>query len=354
MAGKDKKVRDGTGLRRRATDLAWRDAIKSQQQLEALSPEETRLMLHELRVHQTELEMQNDELRRAQGDLEAAQARYFDLYDLAPVGFCTLSKEGGILQANLTAAMELGVARGTLIKQFLTRYILKEDQDTYYLLRKQLLESGAPQSCELRMLKGDGTHFWAHITATAGHEFDNTPAFRVVILDITHRKLVELQNEHERGLLEFLVVGHPLREALDHILLSYEALFPGMRGSVLLLDAQGKHLSIAASPSMPPSYYQPQEGVEIIPASGPCGEVAFTGKAAIAEDIAHDSRWVEFKDRALAHGLRACWSVPIRGASDRLLGTFSFYFDTPRAPHPTEWVAMERGAHLASLAIERR
>ncbi|MEI6308742.1 MAG: PAS domain-containing protein, partial [bacterium] len=93
------------------------------QELEALSPEETRQMLHELRVHQIELEMQNEELRRAQEELNISRARYFDLYDLVPVGYCTLSEKGLILEANLAAATLLGVSRGALVKQLISRFI---------------------------------------------------------------------------------------------------------------------------------------------------------------------------------------------------------------------------------------
>ena len=140
MTSKDNRPEQAAELRRQAEEIAREKAAQSPENLEALSPEETRQTLHELRVHQIELEMQNEELRRAQAELDAARARYFDLYDLAPVGYCTLSEKGLILEANLTAATLLGVARGALVKQPITRFILKEDQDIYYLHRKQLFE----------------------------------------------------------------------------------------------------------------------------------------------------------------------------------------------------------------------
>lgn len=176
MAGKSKGPRKGIEA------LAKDEEAQTPKRLESLSPEESRLMLHELHVHQIELEMQNDELRKAQVDLTAAQARYFDLYDLAPVGYCTLSKGGQILQANLTAASLLGVARGALVKQLLTRFILKEDQDIYYLRRKEFFESTEPQSCELRMVKEDGTQFWAHLAAKASQEASGAPVLRIAIM----------------------------------------------------------------------------------------------------------------------------------------------------------------------------
>jgi PAS domain-containing protein len=117
--------------------------------LAAVPPEEAGRLLHELQVHQIELEMQNDELRRAQQELEASRVKYFDLYDLAPVGYFTVSEEGLILEANLRGADLLGVGRNRLTKQPLTRYIVPEDQDVYYLHRKRLLETGVRQVCEL-------------------------------------------------------------------------------------------------------------------------------------------------------------------------------------------------------------
>jgi PAS domain S-box-containing protein len=173
-----KKTSAGKATEGRARE----EAERAPKTIENLSPEETRLMLHELQVHQIELDMQNEELRRAQMELHAARARYFDLYDLAPVGYCTLNEKGLILQANLTAAALLGMARGALVRQLLTRFILKEDQDIYYLHRKLILESGEAQSCVLRMVKADGTPFWAHLAVAAAQESDGASVLRIVVV----------------------------------------------------------------------------------------------------------------------------------------------------------------------------
>ena len=148
-------------LRRRAEQRVREQAAEKAELGRAISPEELRLVLHDLRVHQIELEMQNEELRRTQADLEASRARYFDLYDLAPVGYFTINEDGLILEANFTAATLLGVARGALIKQPLTRFIVPEDQDRYYLHRKRLFATGARQILDLQLRRENGTQFWA-------------------------------------------------------------------------------------------------------------------------------------------------------------------------------------------------
>lgn len=163
------------------------------------TPEEIQQVLYELRVHQIELEMQNEELRTAHVQIEAGRARYFDLYDLAPVGYCTLSEQGLILEANLTAATLLATARGKLPKQPLSHFIHKDDQDIYYLHRKKLFDTpttgsgqaGEPQECELRLVKPDGAYFWAHLRGTTAQAEDGAPVCRVVISDITTRKQAE-------------------------------------------------------------------------------------------------------------------------------------------------------------------
>jgi PAS domain-containing protein len=131
MKSQDDRPEPAAERRRQAEEIARKEAVQTSEDLESRSPEGIRQTLHELRVHQIELEMQNEELRRAQAELEAARARYFDLYDLAPVGYCTLSEQGLILETNLTAATLLGVARGALVQQPISRFIFPEDQDLY-------------------------------------------------------------------------------------------------------------------------------------------------------------------------------------------------------------------------------
>jgi PAS domain S-box-containing protein len=159
--------------------------------LEAMSLEETQQTLHELRVHQIELEMQNAELRRAQLELEAARERDVHLYDQAPVGYVTVSEEGLILEANVAAAAMLGVARGALVERRLSQFIPPDDQNIYYFHRKQLFETGVQRTCELRMLKGDGSAFWTMMAAATAPDAEGVSVSYVTLSDITERRQAE-------------------------------------------------------------------------------------------------------------------------------------------------------------------
>jgi PAS domain S-box-containing protein len=145
-------------------------------------------VLHELRVHQVELEMQNEELRRAQAELDAARERYFDLYDLSPVGYCTISEKGMVLETNLTAAILLGVTRSALVNRPFSQFIVKEDQDVYYLHRKQLFETGMPHGCDFRMLRANAAPCWVRAEAAVVQDDEGALVCRLVLSDISERK----------------------------------------------------------------------------------------------------------------------------------------------------------------------
>ena len=145
------------------------------------------LMLHELRVHQIELEMQNDELRLAQIEIESSRARYFELFDLAPVGYLNLNEIGLILEANFMASEQMGQARSQLVGKRFSASVAPADQNAYYLFRKAVLESGTLQSCTVQMVKHDNTPFWADLEAIEARREGMSPVIRVTLKDATER-----------------------------------------------------------------------------------------------------------------------------------------------------------------------
>ena len=153
-------------LRRRAEAVAQSYLSEESRGDKTLSSVQAQKTLHELRVHQIELEMQNEELRQAQTCLALERERYFHLYDLAPVGYVSLSEQGLILQANLTAAKLLGSSRQQLIHRPFSQFIATQHQDSYYLQRKQLLASRQAQSFDLQMVAGEARPFWASLIAS--------------------------------------------------------------------------------------------------------------------------------------------------------------------------------------------
>ncbi len=159
-------------------------------QLPGMSAKEIQEIMHELRTHQIELELQNEELRIAQESLAEEHAKYVALYDFAPVGYFTLNDEGVIMEANLTGAELLGVARSSLKKKPFTNFISRDDQDIYYRHRQKLLDTREPQSCELSIKKRNGALFWALIECVIA-ESDNTAGriqFNMTMTDISQKK----------------------------------------------------------------------------------------------------------------------------------------------------------------------
>jgi signal transduction histidine kinase len=182
---------DLSALRRWAEEIALRKTGTLPKNLAARSSQEIEEIFHELRVHQIELEIQNEELRQTQTELEASRALLSDLYDYAPVGYVTESLTGVIVEANLTVTTLLNVPWDELIRGPLTRFILPEDQDIYYRHRKQLLATGEPQVCELRMLRPSSPPFWARLEAMTAHDQEGIPLYRVILSDVTAAKQAE-------------------------------------------------------------------------------------------------------------------------------------------------------------------
>jgi len=147
-------------------------------------------LFHELSVHQIELEMQNEELRRSQEDLEQSRSEYADLYDFAPVGYLTFDKLGLITRANLTACGLLGIERSFLVKRPLALFARPGSEDLFYFHKQKVLESSAMQTCELALKRKDGTFFDAQLESVAVH-VNGQSAVNSIVTDITERKRAE-------------------------------------------------------------------------------------------------------------------------------------------------------------------
>ena len=179
------------GLRRMAEQLHRDKFVLVENSPAALSADEIHNLIHELQVHQIELELQNEELRQTQLDLEASRTRYFDIYDLAPVGYFILDEKGMIMEANLTAAKMVGISRSRMINYTFPIVILSADRVKFYKRWKELLETGTPQACELRIKRRDGSQFWALAQMSSGLDAQGLPAQAVVVSDINERKQAE-------------------------------------------------------------------------------------------------------------------------------------------------------------------
>lgn len=149
--------------------------------------------------------------------------------------------------------------------------------------------------------------------------------------------------------------GAPLGETLEDLIRFVESLTPsGMIGSILVLAEDGRHLRHGAGPSLPDEYNQAIDGIEIGPDVGSCGTAAFHNKTVSVFDIANNQLWANFKDLALRHGLRACWSTPIRDQEGKVLGTFANYYRVVRDPSPMDVELTEIITKTAAKAIAKQ
>ena len=170
--------------------------------------------------------------------------------------------------------------------------------------------------------------------------------------DITSHMHHERRQAWEARVLEAISTRQPLQAILEQIARGAEEFTPRALASILLLDEDGRCLRDGAAPSLPEPYRRAIDGALVGPAAGSCGTAAYRRELVVVTDIEHDPLWAEWRDVALEHGLRACWSMPVRDADGRVRATFAHYYREPRAPRAEDLRLIAAMAHLANIAIE--
>lgn len=181
------------GIELRKSLRAEAEAMVGSLAPEGMTTQPAEMLLHELLVHKVELEMQNEELRRAHLAMEEARDRYRDLYEFAPVGYITISREGLISEINLTGSALLGVDRTKLINRRFSNFVAPQDTDRWYRLFLNMMEHAKDekQAFGVEMTRDDGTVFSAHLDCLIRESSDSPPLLRVALTDISKIKPAE-------------------------------------------------------------------------------------------------------------------------------------------------------------------
>lgn len=149
-------------------------------------------ILHELQVHQIELELQNEELKQAKAEVDAGLEKYTDLYDFAPIGYFSLDEQGRILEVNLTGAALLGLERSRVVDRRFQLFVAPPSRPTFHAFLAKVFEGQIKEGCEVALLNEHGPAFWADLQAkSAISPRSGVKWCRVTVMDVTARKQVE-------------------------------------------------------------------------------------------------------------------------------------------------------------------
>lgn len=212
---------------------------------EILSEIDARALVHELQVHQIELEMQNEELLRARAQAEDALERYTDLYDFAPIGYITLDHKWIIVESNLAAAELLGTTRRELVGTDFRLYVSRESLSAVQGCLQGMLEAEEKQSCELRLQRGARSGPYVRLVGSATPGSREKPRqCRVAIMDISERRLAESKlrrsyDEMEDRVVERTSEVNDARAESERRAAELQAVLASMAGGVILTDVEG-------------------------------------------------------------------------------------------------------------------
>src|SRR6266566_3164444 len=286
---------------------------------------------------------------RAEADLRTSEQKYRDLIDASPDAICVLDADSKCVLVNPAGVELAGRPEEELVGSSITDTYVPEE---LHLFRDRIdkLKAEGSFRFERKFLRKNGEVIPVEISLSALRG----RYYQAIIRDISHHKRREALIAGENRVLEMVAKGDSLADILDNLCLMVEEQSSGVLASILLMDSNGKQLRHGAAPNLPEAYTEAIDGAFIGPAVGSCGTAAYRAEQVIVSDITADPLWTDFRDLALAHSLRACWSTPIFSSEGKVIGTFAMYYRKPRSPTPREQETIRHITHLAGVAIQRK
>jgi PAS domain S-box-containing protein len=290
----------------------------------------------------------------ARKKLEQIQKRHKEAQRIARLGHWEIDLVNDKLAWSDETCRIFGLEPGASIagESFL-KVVHPDDHDFVKSAYAESVQNRTDYNIEHRLLMQDGSIKWVNERCVTEYAEDGAPLRSIgTVQDITQHKQMEMLVQGENHVLELLSSGRPKQDVLNAMNLLVEANVPGSFSSILLLDENGKRLLAGSAPSLPEAFNAAIDGVAIGPGVGSCGTAAYRDETVIVGDIATDPLWSDFRDLALAHGLEACWSVPIHSSSGSVVGTFAIYHGRPCMPDAGHLKLLGTVAHICGIAIE--
>jgi len=320
----------------------------------------------ELRVR-VRANLELDRARRHRAELQHSHDLLEQAERLARVGSWEIDVDGKGARVSDQYLAITGLSREEVepldLPGFIESLVYPTDRSRVTRVISNALE-GAPLRFETTLVRPDGESRTVVVTGERARDPDGERHLRGAVQDVTEwrateralaersRELVLLTAQLEA--LAGVLARRPLADVLRELLLAIErASSNGLLGSVLLADADGRHLHHCAAPSLPNAYNRAIDGIEIGPHNGSCGTAAYRRAQVVTEDIETDPNWEPYRDLAHAAGLRACWSTPLLGPGGRLLGTFAMYYQRPHRPSEADLGLATVLGRSVSLIIRR-
>jgi diguanylate cyclase (GGDEF)-like protein/PAS domain S-box-containing protein len=278
-----------------------------------------------------------------------------DYYCLMPSMQFILDERGYILDVNHFGAKSLGYTQDELIGASILKTVYETDRSYVEQQMNKVFNECAHviHQISYRKQKKDGSIIWVQEYLRCIHQEDGQQILLISCQDISKQKRTEQLLLGQKKILEMIAKGKEINEILNELIMTIEQMNPMMIGSILLLDEKENRLYYAAAPHLPSEYIQATNGVQIGEKASSCGTAAYRKEFVIACDIERDSLWKNYKQIALAHGLRSCWAIPIFSSAEQLLGILAIYHYTLVAPTKTDVEMIETFSSIAGLAIEQ-